>query len=90
MKSISFTGHRSLTGNIEELEKRLHSELEKAIKEWGIIDLYNGAALGWDLFSARIVLKLKEEYPQVKLHLILPVRRRNRQHIGLMNSVPNI
>lgn len=59
-------------GNIEKLEKRLYSELEKAIKEWDITAFYNGAAVGWDLFSARVVLKLKKAYPQVKLHLILP------------------
>lgn len=72
MKSACFTGHRNIQGNPAELEKRLYTELEKAIKEWGITEYYNGAALGWDLFSARVVLKLKKVYPQVKLHLILP------------------
>lgn len=72
MRSACFTGHRNLTGDIDELEKQVHKELEKAIIELGITDYYNGAALGWDLFCAAIVLKLKKAYPQVKLHMILP------------------
>lgn len=71
-KTACFTGHRNLPRDLNVLEKRLYCELEKAIKELSITAFYNGAAVGWDIFSARVVLKLKKFYPQVKLHLILP------------------
>lgn len=72
MNSISFTGHRNLTGNIDDLKKRLYSELENAIKEFGTTDFYNGGSVGFDLLAARVVLMLKKEYPQIRLCMVLP------------------
>lgn len=72
MKSACFTGHRMLSGNITELDERLYNILERGIKKLGLTDFYAGGAVGWDTLSAKTVLKLREVYPFVKLHLILP------------------
>lgn len=72
MKSACFTGHRNLSCDIEDLKAGLYNVLERAIKSAGIMEFYNGGAVGFDLLSAQIVLKLRELYPEVKLHMILP------------------
>ena len=71
MRSISFTGHRKLSGDIAELKKRLYQRLEEEIKN-GATDFNAGGAVGFDCIAAAIVLKLREGYPHIKLHLILP------------------
>ena len=37
-----------------------------------VTDFYTGGAVGWDALAALTVLKLRESYPEVKLHLVLP------------------
>lgn len=71
-KSACFTGHRSLTGDTTNLETRLYDILERAINKESVTDFYAGGAVGWDELTARTVLKLREIYPQIKLHLVLP------------------
>ena len=71
MGSACFTGHRVFPQS-EGLIKRLHSVLEEWICTKGITDFYAGGAIGWDTLAANIVLRLREVYPQVKLHLVLP------------------
>ena len=71
-KSACFTGHRSLTGDTTNLETRLYDILERAINKESVTDFYSGGAVGWDELTARTVLKLREIYPQIKLHLVLP------------------
>ena len=71
MRSISFTGHRKLSDDIAELKKRLYQRLEEEIKN-GATDFNAGGAVGFDCIAAAIVLKLREVYPHIKLHLILP------------------
>lgn len=72
MTSACFTGHRNLTGDISQLEERLYNVLERAITNAGITDFYSGAAIGFDEICSKTVLKLRANYPQIKLHLILP------------------
>ncbi|MGN0612852.1 MAG: SLOG family protein [Porcipelethomonas sp.] len=72
MKSACFTGHRILSGNITALDERLYNILERGINNLGLTDFYAGGAIGWDTLSAQTVLKLREIYPFIKLHLILP------------------
>ena len=71
-KSACFTGHRSFTGDTENLDTRLYDILERAIIKKNAADFYTGDAVGWDELAAQTVLKLREVYPQIKLHLILP------------------
>lgn len=69
-KSCFFTGHRTvkITG---ELLERLDSKLTEMIND-GITDFYAGGAVGWDTICAKRVLALKEKYPQIRFHLVLP------------------
>ena len=71
MGSACFTGHRVIP-QTEEIKERLYSVLERWICTKGITDFYAGGAVGWDTLAAATVLKLREVYPQVKLHLVLP------------------
>ncbi|MDR1674217.1 MAG: DUF1273 domain-containing protein [Oscillospiraceae bacterium] len=65
-----FTGHRKLENPavIQEITKR---EVIDLIKR-GVTDYFAGGAVGFDTLSALLILDLKPEYPQIKLHLVLP------------------
>ena len=54
------------------LSEQLYAVLEKLITSQGVSDFYAGGAYGFDALASFTVLKLRENYPQVKLHLILP------------------
>ncbi len=75
-----FTGHRpnKLKGydakDNKELLWRLHAEIVRHIEEYNVDTFVNGLALGIDLWSAKIVLKLKEKYPHIKLISAIPCR----------------
>lgn len=68
--SCFFTGHRNAPSNTFIISKT-GSVITDLIKE-GVTDFYAGGAVGWDTICARLVLSLKEKYPQIKLHLVLP------------------
>ncbi len=70
-KSACFMRHRSFTGDTTNLETRLYDILERAITKKSVTDFYASGAVCWDELAARTVLKLREIYPQIKLHLIL-------------------
>lgn len=80
MKEIDccFTGHRpnKLKGydaeNNKELLWRLHAEIVNHIENKGVTTFINGVALGIDMWSAKIVLKLKEKYPYIRLVSAVP------------------
>jgi hypothetical protein len=42
------------------------------VTEQKITDFYTGGAVGWDALAALTILKLRENYPEIKLHLVLP------------------
>lgn len=73
-KTCFFTGHRDIP-----LEKMPHiqKELEETVIsliERGIIYYGVGGALGFDTIAALTVIKLKAQYPQLRLVMILPCR----------------
>ncbi|MCM1228432.1 MAG: SLOG family protein [Clostridium sp.] len=72
MKSACFTGHRSFTGDTTNLEARLYDILERVITKKSVTDFYVGGAVGWDELAAKTVLKLRNVYTHIRLHLILP------------------
>lgn len=76
MKTCCFTGHRTLTFT-HELSKNLAETLMKLIEN-GVTDFYAGGALGWDMYCEKMVLRLKQMYPQIKLHLVLPCPAENQ------------
>lgn len=71
-RSVCFTGHRTIAEDKEKLSARLYALLERLVTEQKVTDFYTGGAVGWDALAALTVLKLRESYPEVKLHLVLP------------------
>ncbi len=71
-RSVCFTGHRTIAEDKEKLSARLYALLERLAIEQKVTDFYTGGAVGWDALAALTVLKLRESYPEVKLHLVLP------------------
>lgn len=71
-KTACFTGHRDINADISALSSLLRSILDRLITEQCVTDFYAGGAIGFDTLAADPVLRMREKYPQVKLHLILP------------------
>ena len=77
-KSACFTGHRDIDpASVPFIRAKLREILIKCIDD-GYCDFYNGGARGFDLMSAEEVLKLKEEYPHIRLHIIVPCSNQTR------------
>lgn len=70
VKTVCFTGHRNLT-NIENIEINLKETIKNAINN-GYYNFMTGGALGFDELAANTIISLKNEYPQIKLILVLP------------------
>lgn len=70
MKKICFTGHRDVR-DAEKLQKTLLNILKSLIND-GAEDFYAGGATGFDTLAAAAVIRLRQIYPQIKLHLVLP------------------
>lgn len=71
-KTCCFTGHRELPFLARrriaaKLEKAVVAQIDRGIRFFGA-----GGALGFDTLAAQTVLKLKKEYPDIKLILVLP------------------
>lgn len=77
-KSICFTGHRVISkALLPEVLRELQQILETAIKN-GFVDFYTGGAVGWDTYCAQMILDLREDYPGIALHLILPCAKEDQ------------
>ena len=70
-KVACFSGHRRLPQDCTELQANLEKAIIELI-ERGVVFFGNGAALGFDQLSAITVLKLKENYPHIRLVMVLP------------------
>lgn len=71
-KSACFTGHRTLMTDMNSFSALLLSVIEQMITDRNITDYYAGGAYGFDAIVSLSILRIKEKYPQVRLHLILP------------------
>ena len=71
-KSACFTGHRTIKTDMNSFSALLLSVIEQMITDRKITDYYAGGAYGFDAMASLSVLRLKEKYPEVRLHLILP------------------
>lgn len=85
-KTCCFTGHRSQKlpwGFNEENEQcivmkgRLYKEIEIAVLE-GYEIFISGMAIGFDTICAETVLMLKNKYPNIKLHCVLPCQNQDK------------
>lgn len=71
-KTCCFTGHRDIPADKADY---LRYEVQKAIEYMmrkGITDFWCGGALGFDTLAAEEVLKLKDNYPEIKLFIAMP------------------
>lgn len=72
-KVCCFTGHRILSKPKNEIQGVLREVIEGLINE-GVCYFGNGGALGFDTLAAQTVLDLKEQYPHIKLIMVLPCK----------------
>ncbi len=70
-KVACFSGHRKLPQNCTQLTADLESAIVSLI-ERGVVFFGAGGALGFDMLAEEAVLRLKEQYPHIRLVLVLP------------------
>jgi len=74
-QTCCFTGHRNIAASeCPALEKRLEEEIVHLIQQ-GVRYFGAGGARGFDTMAAEAVLRLREEYPDIRLILVLPNRQ---------------
>ena len=77
-KSACFTGHRDINpSRVPAIREKLREIIISCIED-GYTDFYNGGARGFDLMCAEEVMKLKGEYPDIRLHIIIPCSNQTR------------
>ena len=77
-KTVCFTGHRSIIApHAMTLSAVLENEIVRQIKG-GATVFRAGGAIGFDTVAALKVLELKEQYPSIRLELILPCKDQTR------------
>ena len=69
IKNCAFTGHREMDGNfsIVKLQKTV-----LVLAERGVKNFFCGMAKGFDLYAAEAVIKIKKQYPDVRLIACIP------------------
>lgn len=70
MKNICFTGHRIVL-DMEKVQQALSDIIERLIRN-GAVNFYAGGATGFDTLAADAVILLRQKYPHIRLHLVLP------------------
>lgn len=66
-----FSGHRKLPEDCTELQTNLKNAIISLIEQ-GVMFFGSGATIGFDQIAASTVLKLKKDYPYIKLVMVLP------------------
>ena len=78
LHACCFTGHRDIP---PEILPALAAKLEAIVLELIADDIryfYAGGALGFDTLAAETVLRLRDQFPQIRLILALPCREQTR------------
>lgn len=70
-KVACFSGHRKLPEDLTKLQANLEKAIVELIKR-GVVFFGNGGAVGFDALAAITVLRLKEDYPHIRLVMVLP------------------
>lgn len=77
-KTCCFTGHRKIPSEqYDAIAGRLRVQIIDLIDK-GYLYFGTGGAIGFDTMAAQMLLELREEYPQIKLILILPCSEQTR------------
>ena len=74
-KTCAFTGHRQVEDNFDVVRFK---EAVCAFIEEGYTTFLCGMAVGFDMLAAETVLKLKENYPLIKLVACVPCEGQSR------------
>lgn len=69
--TCAFTGHRDVG---EDLDIQILEELIKTLIDGGTETFLDGMARGFDLIAAETVLKMKKEFPNIRLIACVPCR----------------
>ena len=78
-KICCFTGHRKIYSmSLPVVAQRLEDKLIFLIEKEDFSDFRAGGATGFDSLAALTVLKLKNKYPHIKLHLLLPCKTQDK------------
>jgi len=73
-KTCFFTGHRDIPlAEYPAVQEKLKREIERLIQK-GVQYFGTGGAMGFDMLAALTVLQLKQQYPNIRLVLILPCK----------------
>lgn len=73
-KTCCFTGHRFIPYSEKAaVEKRLGNVIERLAAE-GYTTFVSGGAIGFDSMAAKIVLRLRENIPHIRLVMALPCK----------------
>ncbi len=73
LNTCFFTGHRFIPRESRsDLRYKVKELCIKLITDKNVTHFITGGALGFDTLAALTIIELKEEYPQIKLHLYLP------------------
>jgi len=84
-QSCCFTGHRNLPrSKLSQIQKLLENEVINLINQ-GVAGFLNGGALGFDMLAAKVVLRLKHQFPQISLTMVLPCRNQD-EHWNLADK----
>lgn len=78
IKHVCFTGHRSIDAAHSPLIPTLLDQILRTLIRHGATHFYAGGALGFDTVAAIAVIKLKKEFPHIKLDLILPCKNQTK------------
>ncbi len=70
-KTVCFSGHRVLYDPKEIIEQRLENAIRQSISK-GADTFIAGGAIGVDMIAAHTVIRLRVEYPNIRLVLALP------------------
>lgn len=77
MKSCFFIGHREASSELLPILRRI---VEKHITEYGVTEFVVGGYGGFDDLSAKTVISLKQQYPEITLSLLIPYHPAERPH----------
>ena len=99
MHRVCFTGHRpeKLTRSEGEIKKELEMQIRQSVAD-GMNVFITGMARGADIWAAQIVLKLRDECPEIELMCACPYegfeagwsQDWRRQYRGVLESADSI
>ncbi len=71
-KTCSFTGHRIIPNSEKQFIKDKTEEICRMLIKRGFENFICGGALGYDTLAQECILKLKKDYPNIRLILAIP------------------